>query len=162
MSIENGPSIARAARIAASSGAGIGLECKLDRLLLQFISRGQRGSKEFEHTGIGLSIAERTITRHGERVGAENKEGQGAIFYFTLGQGDTLSTPDTGVEPAPKPMSACFEPRHSTASRQEAIFSRHHECLSNRRYWIASAICEASAQFSPERSAMVRATFRMR
>ena len=42
-------------------------------------------AEEFEGTGIGLSIANRIVARHGGRIWAKASPGHGAAFSFTLG-----------------------------------------------------------------------------
>ncbi len=65
---------------------GVGFDMKDAGRLFDAFQR-VHGQDDFEGTGIGLSIVHSIITRHGGRVWAEGREGQGAAFYFTLPAG---------------------------------------------------------------------------
>jgi len=63
---------------------GVGFDTAYkEKMFLPFHRLHSEG--EFEGTGIGLTIVERVIRRHGGSIRAEGEVGRGATVYFTLG-----------------------------------------------------------------------------
>jgi signal transduction histidine kinase len=64
---------------------GIGIPPdEIDKLFTEFFRAKNAKTVEKDGTGLGLSIAKEVIERHGGRIWAQNRQGGGSIFTFTL------------------------------------------------------------------------------
>lgn len=63
---------------------GVGFDATTARRLFTPFYRFH-DEREFEGNGVGLATAKRIVDRHGGRIWAESRPGEGATFKFTLG-----------------------------------------------------------------------------
>lgn len=67
----------------AISDNGIGIDEMYHHRIFQLFQRLHR-DEEYEGVGMGLTLAQKIVQRHGGRIWVESRAGEGSTFYFTL------------------------------------------------------------------------------
>jgi two-component system sensor histidine kinase VicK len=69
----------------AVSDQGIGIpQDQLDRIFERFYQIDSSLKRQFEGTGLGLTIAKRIVEAHGGRIWVKSRLGKGSVFYFDI------------------------------------------------------------------------------
>jgi PAS domain S-box-containing protein len=72
---------------------GIGIEPKHQKQIFEVFKRLHHDREKYPGSGIGLSITQKIITRHGGKIWVESELGRGSTFYFTIPENKNILEP---------------------------------------------------------------------
>lgn len=82
---------------------GIGIKPQYQQQIFEIFKR-LHNKRDFEGTGIGLSVCQKIIYRHGGKIWLESIPGEGTTFYFTISKALKNRLPEAEKE-VPMPTS---------------------------------------------------------
>jgi PAS domain S-box-containing protein len=100
------------------SGIGIAPE-DMDKLFAPFVQLDSRLSREYEGSGLGLTLAQLLAQLHGGRVRAESQVGQGSRFTVSLPWKPGQPAPELAAPP--KKSTGPLHPSLETGARQPLL-----------------------------------------
>ena len=102
------------------SGIGIPKE-QLDKIFDRFYQVDHKLSKEYEGTGVGLSLTKELIELHKGKISVESEEGKGSIFRVFLPLGKKHLLPEEIIEDVPALASELKRENEFTTFIDETI-----------------------------------------
>lgn len=91
------------------TGVGISPDA-LERIFVAFAQEEDTSSREYEGSGLGLSIAAGIIAKLGGKIHVETQKGKGSAFYLSLAYTDKPeTTAENLIGPQPLPSSTNFQ-----------------------------------------------------
>lgn len=92
------------------SDTGIGIDEKYHDTIFESFFRSERGKKQSEGDGLGLSYVKNLVELHGGRISVESEMGQGATFTFFIPRQEETLQQTAALQPASRPSTTKANP----------------------------------------------------